>query len=196
MPDRTETAKLKICLVGDEGVGKSALIRRFVLSEFSEKYARTVGVVVHKRIVFVPVEGTVHTASIAVWDVIGKEEFVSRYRDAFFSGASGVLAVCDLTRPETLDSLVRWLERVRAVAGDVPAVVLANKRDLREHVRVDEDDLLAVCELYGVPYLETSAKTGENVETAFGALAAMAIRKALGRSPRPVPESLPMQEAT
>ncbi|HEV8594150.1 MAG TPA: hypothetical protein VGR51_01305, partial [Thermoplasmata archaeon] len=106
------------------------------------------------------------------------------YRDPFFSGAAGLLAVADLTRPETLDGLARWLDLAQSVAGDdVPAIVLANKADLREQVRVDEDAILAVCELYGAPYLETSARTGENVERAFGSLAEIAVRASLARRP-------------
>jgi len=177
-PDR---AKLKVCLVGNEGVGKTSLIRRFVLSAFDERYLRTAGVVVHKRVVFVPADGAMHEAVLTVWDVIGRDEFAGRYREAYFTNSSGVLAVCDLTRPETLDALARWLDIVRDVAGDIPAVVLANKRDMADHVQIEEDDLYAFCELYRVPFLETSAKTGENVELAFAKLAEMGIRDALAR---------------
>ncbi len=184
MPDG-DLAKLKVCLVGDEGVGKTSLIHRFVHSEFSDAYVRTVGVVVHKRVVLVPAEGAVHTGYLTVWDILGREDFAGRYGAAYFAGTAGVLAVCDLTRPETLDGLARWLDRVRAVAGDVPAIVLANKRDLQDHVRIEEDAVLAFCELYSVPYVETSAKTGENVETAFGKLAEMAMLEALARRVRP-----------
>ena len=148
MPDTPETAKLKVCLVGDEGVGKTSLIRQFVLSEFDERYVRTVGVVVHKRIVLVPVDGTTYTAYVTVWDILGRNDFAGRYGAAYFAGTGGVLAVCDLTRPETLDGLGKWLDLVYSVAGEIPTIVLANKRDLEQHVRVDEDELLAFCELY------------------------------------------------
>ncbi len=178
-----EAAKLKVCLVGDEGVGKTSLIRRFVLSEFDERYVRTLGAVVSKRIVVVPVDGTPHPAALLVWDILGRHDFADRYRDPFFAGASGLLAVADLTRLETLDGLGRWLDLASSVAGDVPAIVLANKADLREHVRIDEDAILAFCELYGAPWLETSARTGENVERAFGTLAEIAVRASLARRP-------------
>ena len=176
-----ESAKLKVCIVGDEGVGKTSLIRRFVLSQFDERYVRTVGVVVHKRVVVVPVGEATHTAVLTVWDLIGRDDFAGRYREAYFTNSAGVLAVCDVTRPETLDGLGRWLDLLRGVVGDIPAIVLANKRDLTEHVRIADDDLFAFCELYRLPFLETSAKTGENVELAFGKLAEMGVRDALAR---------------
>ncbi len=181
-----ETAKVKVCLVGDEGVGKTSLVRRFVLSEFDERYVRTVGVLVHKRVVVVPVDGAAHTAVLTVWDILGRSDYATRYREPYLANAAGALAVCDLTRPGTLDGLGAWIDRVRGVAGDgIPTIILANKADLREHVRVAEDDLLALCELYRVPYVETSAKTGEGVETAFGKLAEMAVRDALARKAPP-----------
>jgi len=180
-----QSAKMKVCLVGDEGVGKTSLIRRFVLSQFDDRYVRTIGVVVHKRLVVVPAAGATHSAVLTVWDVLGRNDFVGRYREAYFTNTAGILAVCDLTRPETLDGLARWIDLVHGVAGDVPAIVLANKRDLTAHTRIDEDALLAFCELYDIPFLETSAKTGENVETAFGRLAEMGMRDALARRVRP-----------
>src|SRR3989304_3882708 len=202
-PGEGDTMKLKVCVVGDEGVGKSSLIRRFVVSEFDDRYIRTVGVVVHKRgvvakrVVGWPVDGVAHTATLTVWDVIGRDEFVGRYGAAYLAGTAGVLAVCDLTRPQTLDNLGRWIARVKAVAGQGPTILLANKRDMTEHVQVTEDQLLAMCELHGVPFMETSAKTGENVELALGKLAEMGVRNALSRRPRPLAAEEPsLQEAS
>jgi len=194
MPDTPQVLKLKVVLIGDEGVGKTSLVRRFVQSAFDDRYLRTVGVVIHKRIILQPVDGVPHVASLTVWDVIGRDDFVGRYREAYFLGTAGVLAVCDLTRPETLEGLGRWLERVRGVAGDVPAIVLANKRDLDAYMRLEESDLLAFCEVSGLPYLETSAKTGENVDVAFGKLAEMGIRRAIARSPARPTEVRPLEQ--
>ena len=71
-----ESAKLKICLAEDEGMGKTSLVRRFVLSEFDDRYLRTVGVVVHKRVVMLgPIDGRSYSASLTVWDVLGGPAF-------------------------------------------------------------------------------------------------------------------------
>lgn len=180
-----DVAKLKVCLIGNEGVGKTSLIRRFVMSEFTERYVLTVGANVHKRVVLVPSEESMHSAVLTVWDILGREEFAARYADAYLRGAGGILAVCDLSRPDTLDALAKWLELVHKNVGEVPGIVLANKRDLQEHIRISEDDLLAFCEAYRLPCLETSAKTGENVERAFGKVAEMGLRDALLRRPAP-----------
>ena len=179
-PAATESAKLKICLVGGEGVGKTSLVRRFVLSEFDDRYLRTVGVVVHKRVVYLgPIEGRTYEANLTVWDVLGAPGFVGRYGDAYLANAAGVLAVCDVTRPETLEGLSPWLERAADPLRTVPTIILANKVDLTEHVRITEDDLSAFCTRHHVTFLETSAKTGQNVGAAFAKLADRALRISL-----------------
>jgi len=182
----TETAKLKICLAGDEGVGKTSLVRRFVLSQFDDRYIRTVGVVVYKRVVFLgPISGRTFAANLTVWDVLGGAEFAGRYGDAYLANAAGILAVCDVTRPESLTGLVAWIERAQASVRKVPAIILANKVDLTGYVRIDEDDLVRFRKQYGVPYMETSAKTGQNVGMAFAKLAEDALRAGLARQEPP-----------
>ncbi len=168
---------MKICLVGEEGVGKTSLIRRFVMSQFDEKYIRTVGTMVSKKIVKVgPFDGTQYTLHLLVWDIMGRRDFMSLYKEAYFSRARGILAVCDVTRPETLDALQDWIEGIYSTVGKAPVIVLANKKDMAEYARMEEDDILALCEMHKAPYLMTSAKTGENVEVAFTKLAEMTVR--------------------
>jgi len=178
MPDLpVKSVKMKICLIGEEGVGKTSLIRRYVFSQFDEKYLRTVGTMVSKKVVELgPIEEKLYSLQMLVWDIMGRRDFMSLYKEAYFSRARGILAVLDMTRPETLENLGEWVEGITSSVGDVPLIVLANKKDMAEHVRVEEDDLLAFCELHRAPYLLTSAKTGENVETAFSKIAEMAVR--------------------
>ena len=182
----TKSVKMKICLIGEEGVGKTSLIRRFVFSQFDEKYLRTVGTMVSKKIVEIPpIEGTAYTLHMLVWDIMGRRDFMSLYKEAYFSRSRGILAVCDMTRPETLEALNEWMDGIHSSVGQVPLIVLANKRDMTENLRLEEDEILALCELYAAPYLLTSARTGENVETAFTKIAEMAVRS---RFPGPEPE--------
>lgn len=173
---------MKICMVGEEGVGKTSLIRRFVYSQFDEKYLRTVGTMVSKKIVHLgPIDATLYTLHLLVWDIMGRRDFMSLYKEAYFSRARGILAVCDLTRPQTLDVLGDWIDGIHTTVGrGVPVIVLANKKDMTAHMRLEEDAILAFCEIHAAPYLLTSARTGENVETAFSKLAEMAFRSQFG----------------
>ena len=183
----TKNVKMKICLVGEEGVGKTSLIRRFVLSQFDEKYLRTVGTMVSKKVVDLgPIDATLFKLHMLVWDIMGRRDFMSLYKEAYFSRSRGILAVCDMTRPETLDALNDWMDGINSSIGQVPMIVLANKRDMTEHVRIEEDDILAMCEVQNAPYLLTSARTGENVEIAFQKIAEMAVRSRFA-GPEPEP---------
>jgi small GTP-binding protein len=161
--------KVKVCIVGDSAVGKTSLIRRFVLDQFDDRYIITLGAkVVTKEFDFSPPEGGEGiSVSLLTWDIMGARGFKDLLQDAYFYNAQGVLAVCDLTRPETLESLKTWVSSVREVAGPVPCIALANKVDLKEKLAIPDDKIQKLCESMNVPYLKTSAKTGENVEIAF-----------------------------
>jgi len=106
-----------------------------------------------------------------ILDIMGKQTFLQLFRDAYFSGAKGVLAVFDLTRRESLRDLVRWIDSIRETVGPIPVVALGNKLDLTSRIEVDDRAIKAVLGPLGIPFVRTSAKTGENVEEAFIGLA-------------------------
>jgi small GTP-binding protein len=87
MTGEAKTAKMKVCLVGDEGVGKSSLIRRFVYSEFDEDYVKTVGTVVRKKEVELPEKGI--KAMLMIWDIMGRRDFMDIFKDAYSTQTRG-----------------------------------------------------------------------------------------------------------
>jgi small GTP-binding protein len=165
------TAKLKVCLVGEEAVGKTSLVQQFVHRVYDERYIRTVGTMVSKKTVDLDLDGQVFRADLMIWDIMGRRDFMQLFKDAYFSRVRGVVAVLDLTRPETLHALHEWLDGIRASVGNVPVIVLANKVDLRDSLAVTDEDIATLCKAYGAPFLKTSAKTGERVDAAFERLA-------------------------
>jgi len=161
--------KLKVCLVGDSSVGKTSLIRRYVYDEYSDKYLTTIGTKVTKKELIVPNpdgKGNVHV-NLAIWDIMGQHGFRALLQEAYFFGVDGTIAVCDMTREETMTGLKDWLDRTKEVAGSVPVVALGNKVDLEDELVVKMEDLGQKVEGYNAKYLLTSAKTGQNVEQAF-----------------------------
>jgi small GTP-binding protein len=160
--------KVKVCFVGDAGVGKTSLIKRFVLDVFDDRYIATIGTKVTKKIVDVDSQAKV---MMLVWDIMGQKGFRELLREAYFFGAHGAIAVCDLTNKETLEELRYWIKALTDVAGDVPIVFAGNKIDLENDRVIKEQDLQELASKYkGKAYL-TSAKTGQNVEAVFKALA-------------------------
>ncbi len=165
--------KLKICLVGDGAVGKTSLIRKLVFDEFSEKYLTTIGTKISKREMTMPdPDGGVGVdIDMAIWDIIGQYGFRRLLQEAYFFGVDGIIAVCDMTREETLSGLEDWLQRVEEVAGSVPIIAAVNKSDLQTHRKIKEPDLREMMKKFNAEFLLTSAKTGENVEELFDYLA-------------------------
>jgi len=163
--------KAKVCLVGDVAVGKTSLIRRFVQDSFDDRYVATVGTKVTKKTVETTWRGVPATMDLLVWDIMGEKGFRALLRDAYFEGAQGVLAVCDVTRKETFYDISNWVAMVRKQSGNIPIVFIGNKVDLEERLVVSEDELRTMGSLHQASCFLTSARTGEGVNEAFLALA-------------------------
>jgi len=176
-----EKMKVKICLVGEGAVGKTCLIRRFIHDQFDDRYISTLGAKVSKKEIIVDGENGSVSVDMTIWDIMGEKGFRELLKEAYFHGAQGVLAVCDVTRRETLDDLEEWVAAVVKVTGKVPVEFLANKADLKDEQVVQEPDLAKAAGAHDAPFLFTSAKTGENVETAFAELAKLITAKAVAR---------------
>ena len=170
----------KICLLGESGVGKTSLIRRFVYNSFGDKYLPTMGTKVSQKKMYVPINNekgkSVTTPIIlAIWDVIGQQDFHSLVLK-YFKNSNGGLMVVDGTRPETITFTRNWIESFFSIAGEVPIFILINKSDL---FNIDTFDLKPFEELsseFDTSYFFTSAKSGANVETGFTHLAESLIK--------------------
>ena len=149
---------------GGFAVGKTSLVSRFVHSMFSDKYLTTVGVKIDKKAL--TIDG--RDLTLMLWDLYGQDEFQS-VQDTHLRGAAGYLLVIDGTRPSTLEAAHDLRLRARAVAGDVPFVVVLNKADLEPKWRLD-DNAVATAFAGSAGVMRASAKTGQGVEDAFASL--------------------------
>ena len=172
--------KSKVCLVGEIAVGKTSLIRRYVQNMFDDRYIMTIGTKVTKRTVDLAAvrDGVDVTLDMTVWDIMGEKGFRQLLKEAYFYGAQGVLAVCDLTRPTTLEDLDDWVTSVFKVAGELPVVYAVNKLDLRDEVMIlfGQKEIEEHAKAFAAPWMYTSARTGENVEASFRALGEKIVR--------------------
>jgi len=166
----------KVCIVGDFAVGKTSVVERFVNNHFSEKYLSTVGVKIDTREVEVDDLQVRH--KLVIWDIAGADSFGER-EFSYLRGASGYIFVADGTRPLTLRSIERLRTQISGrFGGDAPAVVLINKKDLKEDWNLGDDRSAALEELFDSVY-STSAKTGEDVDVAIRRLSRLVINRDL-----------------
>jgi len=158
----------KVLLVGDGAVGKTSLVRKYVHDIFSDRYIATIGTKTTRKEMTFDYEdqGVQVKLDLGIWDILGQEG-IEHSHQIYFKGADGFIAVCDLTRPETVGNLRRWAARVREECGEIPLVVAANKVDLVGARTPGADGVDAVAKELGARWWRTSAKTGENVETLF-----------------------------
>jgi Ras-related protein Rab-2A len=152
----------KYIIVGDTSVGKSCLLLNFTDKRFRADHDVTIGVEFGSRSVVVDGKNI----KIQIWDTAGQESFRSITR-AYYRGATGALLVYDVSRRATFNHLTQWLEDVRKhVDGKTVIALIGNKSDLpRREVQFAEGEQFAKDN--GLTFVETSAKTSENVEEAF-----------------------------
>lgn len=170
-----EPLKAKVLLLGDGAVGKTTLIRRFVVDRYSDEYITTIGTKITKKDVTVGREPDDVDVVMQIWDVLGQRGY-GGVQEVAVKGAQGVLFVYDLTREDTRRSLEEyWMPMVWRIAGRIPMVLAGNKVDLIEDRIRPGDYAYYLSQKYEAPAILTSAKTGEHVEEAFHTLAEKAV---------------------
>ena len=161
---------LKIIVVGDGAVGKTALSVRFTQGKFDDDYKMTIGV--DFAVKMMEVNGK--RVKCQIWDTGGQERF-SYLRPLYYSGAVGGLVVFDKTYRPSFDHIPKWFQEVRDNRGpDIPLVLIGNKVDLPDWA-VDTQEAINLGRTYKAPFHDTSARSGQSVDAAFETLIKMII---------------------
>eukprot|EP00755_Sulcionema_specki_P008141 Sspe_Gene.5812::Locus_1934_Transcript_1_1_Confidence_1.000_Length_854::g.5812::m.5812/K07890/RAB21; Ras-related protein Rab-21 len=156
--------KYKIVLLGEGRVGKTSLVRRYTLDEFSENQKSTVQANMYTT---KKLQIDDRSVSIAVWDTAGQDRFHA-LGPIYYRESHGALLVYDITDADTFEKVKTWVRELRSVVGDdIRLLVLGNKFDMVSKRQVDESTALAYCKELDATHMYTSAKTGKNVNEAF-----------------------------
>lgn len=161
--------KKKICLLGTFAVGKTSTVQRFVYSRFDDRYLTTIGVFVSQKLMppmEIPGRAERLQFNLLVWDIAGMDRFDTLVEN-YYRGAAGALAVGDLTRPDSFNQLEEICRRFRSVNPEAALVIVGNKVDLAAPDEATSAVMDRLAHAYKTVALTTSAKNGENVETAF-----------------------------
>ena len=160
--------KFKVVIIGDAGVGKTSLLRRFVENKFDKDYLSTLGANILSKEYVTP-KGNI--IELLLWDLAGQHVF-KHARKRFYSGSQGAVVVYDVTRPISFQSINDWLEEL---PENVPMILVGNKIDLPRELSTETGQKRA--EEAGMSFLETSALTNKNVSEAFKILAMEIVKK-------------------
>ena len=163
----------KAVLLGDGNVGKTSVRRQYLGKSFISSHIATIGVDFAQKLVKIdnrPIR-------LVIWDLAGQDGY-QKVRKHYYQGCSAIILVYDVTNRTSFDNASAWLaESFKHTDENPPTAVLANKIDLRtsadksKFVQTDEGEAFtkSLSEKLGIPtiFLETSAKTGENIQEAF-----------------------------
>ena len=162
--DKT-SLKFKVCLFGPGNVGKTSLLVRYIKDYFSSDLKQTIG----SNFLIKDFLIDEQNIRLLLWDIGGQDQF-AKLRTIYFKGSNAAFGVFDLTSPQSLLKLPGWISSIKkTVKKSIPILIVGNKNDLDRQVERGEAEDLA--KRLNCEYLETSAKTGENVEIAFEKLA-------------------------
>ncbi|KAI5969610.1 ryh1 [Candida margitis] len=162
--------KYKIVFLGDQSVGKTSLITRFMYDTFDETYATTIGIDFLSKTMYLE-EGK--TVRLQLWDTAGQERFRSLIPS--YIRDSHVAVICyDITNKKSFSNLDKWIKDVKVERGDdVVIVLVGNKSDLastKRQVSVEEVEQLHN-KIGSKFFIETSTKANHNVKLLFKKIA-------------------------
>ena len=158
-----EDLKIKLVVIGDSGVGKTNLIKRFITNTFNDKTRSTVGVEFISKTY--KINGKIF--KIEIWDTAGQERYKS-ITAVYYKGAKGALVVYDTTSKDSFDNIDKWMGEVKEkTTNDLKLMIIGNKIDLKEDREVTTEQAMEKAKSFGIPLMETSALDATNVKEAF-----------------------------
>src|SRR3989338_10498987 len=153
----------KYIIIGDSGVGKSCLLLQFTDKRFESMHDLTIGVEFGARVVSINGQ----EVKLQIWDTAGQDSFRSITR-SYYRGAVGALVVFDVTKRESFEHMQMWIDDANAHSHTpITMMLVGNKIDLENQRVVSKEEAEEFARKKGIFYIDASAKTAENVDSAF-----------------------------
>uniref|UniRef100_A0A1I7U661 Ras-related protein Rab-6A n=1 Tax=Caenorhabditis tropicalis TaxID=1561998 RepID=A0A1I7U661_9PELO len=169
MSDFTNNAlkKFKLVFLGEQSVGKTSIITRFMYDSFDNTYQATIGIDFLSKTMYLEDR----TIRLQLWDTAGQERFRSLI-PSYIRDSSVAVVVYDITNANSFHQTTKWVDDVRNERGcDVIIVLVGNKTDLADKRQVSTEDGEKKARDLNVMFIETSAKAGYNVKQLFRKIA-------------------------
>ena len=162
----------KILTLGESGVGKTCILRRFVENKFSKNHLATIGIDFKTKTI--SIKG--YEVKLKIWDTAGQERF-RNITNQYYKGADGIILVYDLTNKESMLKIKDWMEQIQqnTTSSEIALVLVANKVDLNRVITNDES--LSLSQQLKIKSFETSALSGDGIDDIFQYLTMEIINK-------------------
>ena len=186
----TEECVYKILLLGDSSVGKTCLLLRYTEWSFQDIHMVTIGL--DYRLKSMKLKSG-KDIKLQIWDTAGQDRFRALTKN-YYKGSHGILLIYDVTNVQSLENVKTWVTQIREEASkDVIIYIVANKIDMEDGRLISKEKGEELAKELGLPYMETSAKYGININETFEDLAER-IDKMFGGLPRKITKNLAYQK--
>lgn len=155
--------ELKILLLGDQAVGKTSLIVNYIDKTFYSNMIGTAGIDFKKKVIIINDK----KIKVNIFDTAGQERFRNIAKN-LYRNTNGIMLVYDVTDVKSKDSVLMWTETIKKnVENDIEVLLIGNKIDLIDERKISYEEGECISKDFNYPFIETSAKTGKNVNEAF-----------------------------
>ena len=154
---------VKVLLIGESGVGKTCLLQRFNKGDFLANHLTTIAIDFKMKIY--EVNGV--KLKMQIWDTAGQERF-NTLTSNFFKTAQGIVVVYSVTDEHSFQSINKWIAQIQNLAPkNVKVLLVGNKTDLENDRVISQETGIECAKKFGLPLMEASAFSGENVNEIF-----------------------------
>ena len=163
----TDNNTFKILTLGESGVGKTAILRRYVENKFEKHHLATIGIDYQSKTIKIKNK----EIKLKIWDTAGQERYLN-LASHLYKGADGIMLVYDITDEYSFSKITDWMEQINSnlSKNEIGIVLIGNKSDIEDRI-IDTEKGEEKAKEYGIQYFETSALNGNGINEAFEGLA-------------------------
>ena len=171
---------LKVLLLGESGSGKTSLLLQYCNKSFSPTYITTIGIDFKIKTIRYKEDNV----KLQIWDTAGQERFRT-ITSSYYRGSSAVIIMYDITDRVSFNGVNYWIDQIMKSEAErnITILLVGNKTDLAVNRVVEYNEGLNLSKKHSVPFFETSAKNGSNIEEVFTKLIELSIAKKNNKQP-------------
>ena len=173
-PDQDYEFLIKLLIIGDSTVGKTNFVSKFIESKFNENYFASTGIDLKKT--SIKIDGK--NIKLQIWDTAGQEKYRSMTKNLFLK-SQGIIAIYDITNESSFNNLKNWMTLIQEECNiGIPIIIVGNKIDLENKRVISKEKAMEFAKSQNIDYIETSSKTGENIDKTIKMITEKVIQKA------------------